>query len=561
MALRTLLSLVFLFLASDVAQAQIDLDNLHNYANQGIPAYITRDTTPFDNPITDEGATLGRVLFYDKLLSSDNTVSCASCHQQEHAFSDLNPVSTGINGNLTPRHSMRLVNARFGDEQKFRWDETASTLEQQMTMPIRSEEEMGYSGANGNPSIADLIQEMNATDHYPQLFDAVFGDSTITEDRMQVAMAQFVRSIQSFDTKCDIGRAQVSSELEDFPNFTVDENIGKLLFMEDFQWVEDIHTVRDVPGDPGGDFPVARRISGGFNCAACHVAPEFSIDPNSLNNGFVRPPSNFPGDPSWLDGTRSPTLRDLIKADGDTLNGGMFHSGQALHLEDIFGHYTFRRLDELDNPNLDPRLVRVSPTTGDNIAIHLNNTRRERQRVFAFLATLTGTDVYTNEKWADPFDENGNLPFIVRSEGFEVTRGVLFGSGDLSLLAESDDEDLLVIRNPLSTQAITEIEFNATSHTATPAAISVTVEGSVFARSTVEQAIEIYDFDVGEWLLLDSQSASSFEDLTVNLEVPGEVERFVEPASRAVKLRISYRSLSNRQQFAAGIDQITWEIR
>lgn len=390
----------------------IDLDNLFNYANQNIPDYVTKDNSPPNNPITDEGATLGRVLFYDKKLSVDNTVSCGSCHIQEHAFSDLDTVSVGINGHKTPRHSMRLVNARFGDETKFRWDESAETLEEQMTIPLRAEQEMGYSGQNGMPNFAALISKLDTVSYYSELFTLAFGDATITEERIQKALAQFVRSIQSFDSKYDIGRAQVADDFTDFPNFTTQENAGKQLFMEGFDWELDSITVMDVPGDPGGIFPIAKRISGGFDCATCHVPPEFSIDPNSLNNGFVRPSSNLPGDPSWLDGTRSPTLRDLLKADGETLNGGMFHSGQAVHIQDIFGHYTFRRLDETDNPNLDPRLRRVDPSNGENIAIHLNNTAMDRQRVFAFLATLTGTDVYTNEKWSDPFDENGNITII-----------------------------------------------------------------------------------------------------------------------------------------------------
>ncbi|MEM9079868.1 MAG: cytochrome-c peroxidase, partial [Verrucomicrobiota bacterium] len=407
----------------------LDVGRLKNYANQWVPAYITRDNTPFDNVITDEGATLGRVLFYDPILSADNSISCASCHVQEHAFSDLANVSVGIDGNLTPRHSMRLVNARFGDEEKFRWDETADSLEEQMIIPIKEEAEMGYSGENGMPGFGDLLLEMGATNYYPALFTFAFGDAAITEERMGKALAQFVRSIQSFDTKYDVGRAQVGDDLTDFPNFTADENEGKRLFIEGFEWEEDTHTVQDVPGDPGGTFPVAKRISGGFDCATCHQPPEFSIDPNSLNNAFVRPPSNFPGDPSWLDGTRSPTLRDLIKADGETLNGGMFHSGQALFLKDIFGHYEFRRLFEDDNTNLDPRLKRVSPTTGENIGLLLNSTARERRQINAFLATLTGSDVYTNEKWSDPFDAAGNLALLnelrVTSIGYAADGGTV----------------------------------------------------------------------------------------------------------------------------------------
>ena len=162
--------ILLLVCAVALVSSTIDLDNLDNYANQSIPSYITRDNTPTDNPITDEGATLGRVLFYDKKLSADNTISCGSCHIQEHAFSDFDTVSTGINGNRTPRHSMRLVNARFGDEEKFRWDESAATLEEQTTIPIKMAAEMGYSGTSGMPDFADLITKMDTVSYYPGLF-------------------------------------------------------------------------------------------------------------------------------------------------------------------------------------------------------------------------------------------------------------------------------------------------------------------------------------------------------------------------------------------------------
>jgi cytochrome c peroxidase len=97
--------------------SKIDLNNLSNYANQIIPTYITKDNTT-GNPITDKGATLGRVLFYDKNLSSNNTISCSSCHIQANAFGDVANASDGING-TTSRHSMRLINSRSSRENKF----------------------------------------------------------------------------------------------------------------------------------------------------------------------------------------------------------------------------------------------------------------------------------------------------------------------------------------------------------------------------------------------------------------------------------------------------------
>ena len=383
------------------AYAQVDLNNLRNYANQFVPSYITKDNTPVNNPISDAGATLGRVLFYDSHLSSNSSVSCASCHQQQKAFSDQDARSEGIDGNLTDRHSMRLVNARFGEEEKFRWDESASSLEEQMTLPIRKATEMGFSGDNGNPGFNDLIARMKTLPYYKALFKRAFGTQEITEQKMQYALAQFVRSIQSFDTKYDQGRAMVNSDLEDFPNFTADENAGKRLFIEDYEWEVDQITVDPVGGNPGGTFDAAHRISGGLNCATCHGGPEFDIDEDSLNNGFVRASPPGPGAPLDTEVFRSPTLRDMINPDG-TLNGGMFHSGLATNLNLIFAHYDFRRLDP-DNPNLDPRMTR------DGLPQWLDVTQQERQQIFAFLRTLTGSDVYTNEKWSDPFDGLGLL--------------------------------------------------------------------------------------------------------------------------------------------------------
>ena len=122
------------------AQAQehgVDLTALANYANQVRPGFITRNNTPPENPITDAGATLGRVLFYDKRLSRNDTVSCSSCHQQAHAFSDGAIASMGVGG-ATARHAPRLVNARFATERHFFWDKRAPTLENLATQPSRA---------------------------------------------------------------------------------------------------------------------------------------------------------------------------------------------------------------------------------------------------------------------------------------------------------------------------------------------------------------------------------------------------------------------------------------
>jgi cytochrome c peroxidase len=348
---------------------QIDLHSLDKYAGQGKPSYITKDNTG-SNVIKDPTATLGRVLFYDKRLSKDNTIACASCHQQQFAFGDTAVVSKGVAG-VTGRHSMRLVNTRFASEVKFFWDERATSLEDQTTRPIQDHAEMGFSGKDGDPSLADLINKLEATDYYQELFEFVYGDATITEARLQECLSQFIRSIQSFDSKYDVGRASVTADNQNFPNFTAEENLGKALFL-------------------------APPPAGGAGCAGCHRAPEFDIDPLSRNNGVIGVANNAGAQD--LTNTRAPSLRDLIGADGK-LNGPLMHNGAFHSLLDVVNHYN--KITIGGNTNLDPRLLGGPGGTGEDLQL----TNSEKQALVVFLGTLTGSAIYTDKKWSNPFVE------------------------------------------------------------------------------------------------------------------------------------------------------------
>jgi cytochrome c peroxidase len=354
-------------------KGNINLNHLENYASQSIPSYITKDNSG-SNFITDKGATLGRVLFYDKNLSVNNTVSCASCHRQELAFSDTAVASSGVNG-LTGRHSMRLVNARFGSETRFFWDERANTLEDQTSMPIKDHKEMGYSGQNGDPSINDLIIKLGSLAYYKELFQFVYGNTEITEAKLQNALAQFIRSIQSFDSKYDVGRALVTSDLGNFSNFTNQENTGKNLFLS--------NPVFDNNSE---------RISGGLGCNQCHRAPEFDIDPSSKSNGFG---GSLAGTPD-ITNTRAPSLRNLTTSTG-TINGPMMHTAIIKDLQAAIGHYGNLTNAALNNTNLD---FRLKP---NGIGQQLHLTAPEINAVIAFLKTLSGTAVYSDKKWSNPF--------------------------------------------------------------------------------------------------------------------------------------------------------------
>lgn len=370
----------------------LDLTQPPNYANQPVPAYILSDVpdnTPQGNEITDQGAMLGRVLFYDKRLSRNNTVSCASCHQQEHAFSDPDLASTGVAG-LTGRHSMRLINPRFSAEARFFWDERAENLEDQATKPIHDATEMGFSGEGGDPPFSQLVSKLEDIEEYQVMFTAVFGDGGVSENRMELALAQFMRSIQSFDSKYDQGRSQVANDGVNFPNFTAAENAGKRIFLA---------PPGGGPGGPGGP-----GGQGGAGCAVCHQPPGFDIVPNSRNNGVI---GSFSG-ANDIGVSRSPTLRDLVDGNGDP-HGNFMHNGEFSTLQQVIDHYSGAIPD---NILLDPRLRRPA----------LNLTATDKANLEAFLKTLTGSNVYTDPRWSSPFDEDEELSVVVLpSDGLSVS--------------------------------------------------------------------------------------------------------------------------------------------
>lgn len=352
----------------------INPNQLFNYAGQTVPPYITRDNTGA-NAISDAKATLGRVLFYDKNLSIDNSISCASCHKQEFAFGDTALISSGVENGVTVRHSMRLVNARFSEEAKFFWNERAASLETQTTMPIQDHAEMGFSGQNGRPGLPALLTKLQNINYYNELFQFVYGDVTVTEPRLQECLAQFIRSIQSFDSKFDAGRVLAPNDQVNFQNFTAQENQGKNLFLTP--------PVFDATGN---------RTGGGLGCNSCHRAPEFDIDPNTRNNGIIGIINNTGLD---LNNTKAPTLRNLSRTDG-SLNGPMMHTGIIKTLQAAVGHYGTINIAQ-GNTNLDPRLA----PNGNGQRLNLN--AQEVNAVIAFLKTLSGSAVYTESKWSDPF--------------------------------------------------------------------------------------------------------------------------------------------------------------
>jgi cytochrome c peroxidase len=336
------------------------------------------DNTPNNNPITNDGATLGRVLFYDTNLSENNTISCASCHKQENSFSDPGIKSTGFLGGLTRRNSMPLINIRFYQDIKMFWDHRADSLEDQVLRPVQDPIEMGMP-------IPVLIDRLSQLEYYNALFTNAYGDETITPDRIAEALSQFVRSIISFNSKYDEGLAQAGSILEDFPNFTEEENLGRFIFTGQY--------------DPG--------LMG--NCASCHLPNSTPIFLDEVNANHIIFSGNEPknigldedfnvedngvgeveDNESLYGFFKSPTIRNI------ELTAPYMHDGRFATLEEVIDHYS-------EGVKYHPNLSATMVQPWDEPVL-LDFTQEQKDALIAFMKTLTDNIVISDEKYSDPF--------------------------------------------------------------------------------------------------------------------------------------------------------------
>lgn len=159
-----------------------------------IPAGWSAFDIPENNPMTQEGVALGRKLFYDPILSGNNTQSCASCHQLQYAFSDTSALSVGIDGLVGTRNAMPLIN--LGWQRKFFWDGGAADMESQVLGPVQNPVEMHEDWTNA-------IHELNDDPAYRSLFFQAFETNEITVPLVIRAIAQFERTMISGNAKYD----------------------------------------------------------------------------------------------------------------------------------------------------------------------------------------------------------------------------------------------------------------------------------------------------------------------------------------------------------------------
>lgn len=317
----------------------IPADDIKEIVPQGWP-------TPFynfsNNPITPERFILGRFLFYETMLSSDNTVSCGTCHQQFAAFANAaHDLSHGVNGLFGNRNSPALQNLNWNPN--FMHDGGILNLEIQPAAPITNPVEM-------NESLSNVVNKLSSSGKYKVLFKNAYGDETVNTQRIFKALAQFIGTMYSYNSKYDMVKNGKES-------FTASEQNGYQLFTQ--------------------------------KCASCHKEPLFS-DYEFRNNGLpVNQALKDSGryiitqDLNDLYKFKTPSLRNIEKS------SPYMHDGRFMSLMQCLDHYTNGIV--ISN-TLDTQLQSGS------IAL----TSQDKNDLIAFLKTLTDNKFLTDKRFSEP---------------------------------------------------------------------------------------------------------------------------------------------------------------
>jgi cytochrome c peroxidase len=312
-------------------------------------------------------ATLGRVLFYDTKLSRNETVSCASCHHQELAFSDDKALSVGFNGELTKRNSLALAAvANFEssyDEATssasapvlFFWDERAHSIAEQSELTLQDPVEMGMDLRE----LADRLQEV---DYYQILFSKAYNSDLVTPERITEALQEFCNTFVSVNSRFD-------------------EQMNRMI----------------VPGQPSTTWsPLEQRGEALYqqNCASCHshnmTTPMKAVANNGLDLDYAdKGVGERFGDPAQYGVFKVPFLRNIA------LTAPYMHDGRFATLEDVLDHYS----EGIQaHPNLSAEL-----RNPDGTPKRMNFSTEDKDALILFLESVTDQQLTTDPKFSDPF--------------------------------------------------------------------------------------------------------------------------------------------------------------
>ncbi len=345
--------LILAFIISSCSNESVD-----NYApapnNLEIPKLfqdnIIAPIIPSDNPQTVEGVALGKKLFFDPILSGNNTQACADCHTPSNAFTDNTRFSDGIDGTLGNRNSMPLFNLAWNYDEKFFWDGKSFSLEHQAFSPVTDPTEM-------KSTWTEVEQKLQQHPDYPTLFQRAFGISKIDSTLVTKAIAQFERTLISANSKFDqflLGEVQLTPE----------EQNGFDVFMD------------EARGD----------------CFHCHGSDKNPLwtDNAFHNNGLDATFTDLglgaiTGDPSDNGKFRSPSLRNL------EFTAPYMHDGRFNTLEEVINHYS----EGLKNSStVDPLMKKVAQGG-------VGLSEKDKADLKAFLLTLSDFEFINNPEFSN----------------------------------------------------------------------------------------------------------------------------------------------------------------
>ena len=291
-----------------------------------IPLGLPELPIPEDNPMTAAKIELGRMLYFDKRLSKDGTVACATCHDPTLGWAERTPTSTGINDQVGGRNSPTVINAAYAPTQF--WDGRAATLEEQALGPIENPIEMGHT-------LDAMIADLSQIDGYQAQFQEVFG-TEITKEGVAQAIAAFERTILSGNSPYDKFSDGDESAMSDA------QKRGLTVFKE-------------------------------AGCQKCHRPPLFS-NYRYFNAGIGDDEGRkaVTGEEDDLGKFRTPALREIANT------APYFHDGSAATLEEAVA---LMAGGGIDNPNRSPMLKRVGEK---------NLTEEDQKDLVEFLKALSG---------------------------------------------------------------------------------------------------------------------------------------------------------------------------
>ena len=345
-----------------------------------IPAWLPPPLVPTDNPITNEKVELGRHLFYEKRLSKDGSISCATCHDQKFGFSDRRNVAVGYDGTVGKRNSMALVNVAYLPV--LTWaNPNLRSLEVQALIPLFSETPVEM-GMGGHEKL--MFARLENDPSYKAMFQRAF-----PKEDVQISLLTVTRALASFQ------RTLISA------NSPYDR----------YKYGGDSHAI-SKSAKRGEELFFSHRLE----CYHCHSGFNFTdniVHSRSRfkevgfhNNGLYNlddkgsyPPGHiglieFTGDSRHMGAFRTPSLRNV------QVTGPYMHDGSLRSIDAVLRHYsrggTVHRRgpyagDGAKNPNKDPLIV--GPKLS---AVELADLK-------AFLATLTDQDFLKNPRFSNPW--------------------------------------------------------------------------------------------------------------------------------------------------------------